>query len=516
MPSHVKFVLSRLAILLTCLIVIPAHAVDCEGPLAGPLSIPKEFRLSPEAVKTLSQNPDHALLLESISRVFVVLGEQTPKLSLVAAALREEPTPDEIQSEGLASLPTDVNAAFVILKRSSLAPYLSHSDLVLLAQLFREIPRKQENTILELDRMSRADGLRIQNQTMERIQKLIADRHHRETIRNLFLFPRMRELTLKIALNQREGALIGANTPDYLDRVTKRIGDGKVHRNELFFIHLCFRFIAVESLYYGKNYIPDRLRYERSTFFESAQTHFADKLRAVADLDEMLVMMDHIMFATRLPKSATQLHGIAIEAAKRMLLPRKKELAERPHVIAPEPKAKVEPMQLRLVDHFAPKSSAHIRQDHATLPSASTFDPLSPSIGSAQDLRAFTAFADHPRPIETLVPNDTYEFWFLRERRPIKQSIRFSEMSLAWMNQHPIEARAILNALHMGPARMSGQSGIKRLAKRSNRYDGPLFEIKTAGPGRGLMVFKDSVWQLLDVVHKNSLDRAVEQAIALP
>lgn len=207
---------------------------------------------------------------------------------------------------------------------------------------------------------------------------------------------------------------------------------------------------------------------------------------------------------------------MAVDASKALLLPLKGEYmrfqSNRQKNVAPVKSS--ETFEFKPIDYFKPKASPYIRTaakagSDVREEAESRVADLESQIPAERALRAFTTFSAAPRDLSELSAHQSYEFWFLRANEPAKESIRFSTSVIDWFNENPETARAFLNALHMGRARISGQSGIKQMMRRSPHHPGAVYEVKIPGALRGLMLLVNGEWQFISVVTKNEQDRAV-------
>jgi hypothetical protein len=242
------------------------------------------------------------------------------------------------------------------------------------------------------------------------------------------------------------------------------------------------------------------------------EVYFATDFKFKSSLDEVKVVFNALTVLDPVPPRAGPLRAAILTRAEALLTPVRQRLRPRtatnPAAFAPSAGPIAPAPQIEVRDAFAPPRQSTKRR--ALAPAAKTAAPVAlvwspPVIAPDRDLRAFTRYVDTPRDLDRLSDQSVYEFWYLRERRPRTRRARVSAEVVDWMRANPVAARQMLSALHLG--RSQDLPGIKRLLATSSRYAGPLFEIKSHGSFRVLMIEVDDCWQLLKISHKDAQDR---------
>ncbi len=492
------------------------------------LNLPRSLRISPESIEHLLETPDHARLLEALSRVFSALDEE--QMSQIGKILNVDfagETPD-LRAHAFFKLRPDlitpsVGRNYALLSESEVAQKLDADDLALLAYLLKDITRIPGLT--GVDAMVLGNTL---DSYLPRLRLILHDTNYRLIIADLLNSARVRGLFLGVS-QKVEGQRIGikAILESKLEVMTNNVARGDIAASTskwlLLYLH-SFSIAAAregvesEQEFMGRQGKPPHW-IDREPYFAALESSMVKKAQMQNSLDSIVALLDFIFFQTPLPASSARIYRALIDSSKALLLPLKTKAneftVEQRRLAARQAEERPRPA---FVFRFAEEPIAvapfiRVRTSEArpeTKP-AGEGDRSPPN-----SLRDFTSFVDAPRDLHALVPGQLYGFWFLRNNSMKPQSVQFGPDALVWFRANPEFGRRFIDALHFGHARSNGQSGIKVLRGRSPLHDGLVFEVKISGTGlRGLALYVSGQWQLLDVVKKDGLDRAIMSAHSL-
>lgn len=541
-----KLVCLLTAAALTATSLASASTANCQADLVNhSLSLPRDLKISEGAAEYLVRSPEHSSLLSSMSRIFLALNHSDLDLNDLGSDLAEtqhvlnaderlDLSENDFFKSRLQLISPAVERNLLVLSQTALARTLNSADLGLLAYLWRNTPVNEANQTLRmtLDRQEVMAHLKVK---ITRLQFLLGNAQLRKAMVALMGDPDGRAYYLKLfSLAQMMNPhMRGYLHPDNLDQMGRELSRGKaMSREGLMIIQQFLAAFAIDISQYANNTMGLRsssmdgltMSYHRDDFLQGLAPYFAEKLHLKSQLNSISSLMDHYLFGSSLPWSTQQLHQQALDEAKILLLPLKAEYSEfqgklNRQLTAEKISAPATPLKLNLIDLFEPKSSPHIRRRFEDKKSAGRqiAGGVEPSIPVVDALRPFTSFATERRNLSELVPLKPYRFWFLRDNEPREQTVRMSVGVCEWIKAHPESGTQLLNALHLGRARTVGQSGLKILNFLiSSRYDGSIFELKTSGSVRGLLLYVHGAWELVAVTTKDDLLRAVDSLTPLP
>lgn len=520
-------------IVLSLLIMNFAHADECSDELEA-IQLPKELKVAPEALSYWQRSTEHRALLRSLARVLHLLNEAGTDLNEIAHFSREAIS-EKIDSNAVTPLPSlvttpQIKERFFFLAQTTVGLKLDDRDLSLLAYLIKDVPeRKIGDEFIDRGNIKTSDLKRQVDIGKRRIETLL-------------VYPRYREIMAAIMLNRVVRSyflyiweIAGLNkvmlpTEKNLDTVTSRVLRGQLNRESLIVVAAIMNVFLLDLANLGEKMNIDSCEtknpvlvcLKRQGVLQAIEPYFAGKIGLKHGLDDLTALTDFFAFGTPLPPSLESIKLSIIDNAKALLLPLKADYAK--HVTELQQQRHVSPTPTSSFnfsprDLFKPSSEPRIKQK--TRPHNDLTDDVSAEVSDHAitdenlSLRNFTSYQDSPRPVRDLDSSQTYLFWFLRDTTARIQKIRFSPQVLKWMQEDEISARQFLNALNLGRASNRGQSGLKMLARKSEKYQNPLFELKIKGPHRGLLVLEDGIWRFVSIVSKDHIDRKLESLTPL-
>lgn len=498
-----------------------ALAGDCVARVLT-LQLPRELKLSPEAVHYLLRSESHRELLEALSRVFAVLNDPDSDLEGIVKPVSDASNGGVAAEDNpfLRSHPhldTEiVRANLDNLNNSDLKEKLSANELGLLAYLLRQPARNPETReILLGEHALKARWWK----EFERMKIILANARYRNAVAGLLTSPRGRAHFQRVWNEIAVIEHLSFINEEGLDVLISSVARGRSRAPTIMKTKLYLSSLAILIAEFGNSIGIDASRaqgrsdiiFRRQGMMEAVAPFFAEEIQLQSSLDDLSDTLDYLFFGTPLPPPQETLYQAAMDSAKALLLPLKNEYAENRKRTTPLDSAATvtfEAFRIKPVDHFKPGASPYVRRD------AKREDNLNPpaaefSISPDRALREFSSFISSPRPLSEILPRRIYQFWFLREHKFVLQQVKFSESVTQFLGNHEAVGRQLVNSLHLGRARINGQAGIKILFGKSNRYEGPVFELKSLGADRGLLIQVDGVWEFVDVVKKDDIDRAV-------
>lgn len=485
-----------------------ANNHDCEPAfLAKPsiesVALPRELKVSSDALTYLAQNKDHLELLRSLSHIFTVLNSADMGLDKLIAMLRENADDEELKQltkldeQDLALFKTMAGNIVSGVVRQSVTRGLSPSDL--------EARWRKE---------------------FDRLQVLLGHHRYREALVAMLNVPRSRRKFIHMwntAAIDGKGSVMDDRDIDLL--ITKILRSQSSVQLKAKLTGFLTAFVYDVHVFGEKTVmevVADSDDYEREytikrpQFLQALDAYLAEQLQVKTSIDDINEAIDFFVMGTPLPPTAAVFYQGMVDQAKDLLLPLKSEFARftadrdrnSKAVVYTGPK-----LELRLIDLFQPTSGPRIRDKKTSSGNLGRVDSaanVEGNIPSELALREYTTFTSMPRALQTLKSGETYRFWFLRESQARLQSVRFSDEVLHWFRENEGMARQFLNAIHLGPARARGQAGVKMLTRKSSRSSNSVYEVKTNSGWRGLMFNIDGVWEFVMITEKSDQDRAVD------
>lgn len=538
-----KALVSRLEVLI-CLFAVfcsaQSFASACEIyllPNEQVIRLPRTLKLSPETVVLIFKNPEHGRLLESLSRLFAFLDDE--RLAEIGRALNQDQSEADLQALELPfpsnppwqtdSFNSDLKTDYVRLYRL-FNDQLANEDIFLLAYLLKSAPRNLAKQRAEISSTDDHDSRH------ERLKRVLSDRRFRPVVLHLLQPHQGRSLIWQVRIST--GMPINHLNEAKLDSATTALSRNLPLKDNTTYTVLAFlrAVLGIVAEMQFENLSPvvhetsNAVWLGRDAVLTALEWYFGTNMGIDIMVDSITAVFDFVFFEKSLPLSPDRVSTLILEESKRLLLPLKnaaqRAMAERNFIAARAVTAPVSSGSLipststsfRPIQETAVRPYVRSNDRRNGLREASTINP--PAIPTppvavqplALGLRQFTAFEGvQPKPIDELESDTVYPFWFMREDAKRTQQVRFGPRALRWIKSSPVEGRLLLEALHLGRARPSGQDGVKALFVRSRLYNGPVFELKVRRTDvRGILILNSGVWELLDVVKKDALDRTVE------
>ncbi len=521
----------------------PVRALEVCDSILDPVILPRQFRLSEEAVQYLLKSEEHHAFIISLSKIFGVLDSGDEALDDVGVSLREQPDTEKSVPADLAetsffrgrrSLITDsITNDYFVLSNSALSRKLDKDDLALLAFLLRDIPKNEHGLKGILWTLYEQAQLKEAEKRLSRTRFLLVNPNIKTAVQTLLQWPEARAFYGNVITHMKKVDGVNVSNvldPEKFDAVSDRLSEGRLTRNDVLrieeyissFLLQIYKYAIARGMDHGCSAGPFERICDREKFLSTLAPFFAEKIQIKSQLNNISNLIDGFFFGAALPLSAKDLYDQAIKGAGPLLLPLKSEYAavqsKVQSQLAMSPKeSATAPFKLKLIDHFQPKTTVRIRTrpeaEGGQTPESSGKIDVENQIPAESSLRSFTSFSREHRDISELVPLKTYQFWFLREEEPSLQQVRISEAAVDWMKSNRKAAVHLLNALHLGRARKKGEAGVKIMSfHSSDRFDGPVFELKTANSIRGILLPVEGHWELVTITNKDDFERSVKTA----
>lgn len=493
------------------------------------LDLPTPLKLNRESVAYLLQNSEHRWLIESLSRIFTKIhaagGDLSDLLKTVSEASVSDSANLDLSAHPLYRSRPDllspvVKENYAQLLDSPWRSELEPDDLAVLAFLLSDVRKNSPDAEFVAN-----IGINFGNKAQyQRVSQMLRSEPHRLAAAVLLRSGEGQSFFLNAwnAIASARGKPSKANekflrplTSADLDEMASRLERGEVDLGVAGVVQHYIDLMVMSMSQYGLERHA-RNPHERKTQEEThlrqdslllVSQFFAEKIQVRASIDNLMEIVDYIWFGTPLPVSFERFYGDIIKNAKTLAVPLRASYQSRPLAATP-----IAPIRFNLVDQFEPRQSVYVRRNRLE-PEVTVTEKLTTlesQIPPELALRAFTSYDKRPRALRDLEAGITYQFWFMRDDAPRLQQVRLSEAAVEWIKENPIAGRDMLDALHMGRARIKYQSGYKRLARRSANIDGAVYEIKIWSSDRGVMYLHKGVWRFVTVVDKAKLDATVD------